>query len=220
MRALVGALALSLIALPALADPPQGELLNSPGAAAQELIAAANAEGVFEAVTAEPPMIAVAHARSGMECRLAVDAENRLVLFEQAARGEDVACDSRGDRHWITLYATRYPFETTLEDQIEGATAAIHSRFADAAPYPSTMDVISEGLPANRTAEFFVTHDGVRHFTSVSVAQLGEWTLKQRFTAPAPDDASARQAELFAAVSFAAALTRMLERREAQAGTH
>jgi hypothetical protein len=79
-----------------------------------------------------------------------------------------------------------------------------------------TTDVVSEGLPPSRTLEFFVTHNGKRHYTSVSVAIVNGWVIKLRFTASAPDDDAARQAELMAGVIFAATLNEIIEQPNLQ----
>ena len=133
MRPLLCALALSLIALaPARADPPEGELNASPGAIADGMIGDADAEGVFEVVPDEH-LIAVRHTRSGLVCRMDPAHANRLVIYPQAARGEDVGCESRSDSgEMIKLIATRYSVQATLDDQVRLTESLIRRQFPDA----------------------------------------------------------------------------------------
>lgn len=206
MRRLVVALAFVLAASPVHADPA------APTSAAQELIAAASAEGVFEAVPAERGVV-VRHTRSGLVCRLRAGAANRLLIFPQAARGEDVACETRNARESITLYATRYSFATTLEEQIRGVEAAIRQRFPNAEPIAAAMVISSDALPPHRTTQFIIRPDGVRTYTRASVAQVGQWTIKLRYSVTAPDAEAARQGELAANLAFTAALREIADRR-------
>jgi hypothetical protein len=204
MRRLALALALVLAASPAYADPP--------ASAAQGLIAEARAEGVFEAVPAERGVV-VRHTRSGLVCRLRAGAANRLLIFPQAARGEDVACETRNARESITLYATRYSIEAPLDEQIRGVEAAIRQRFPDAEPVAAAMVISSDALPPHRTTQFIVRPDGVRTYTRASVAQVGQWTIKLRYSITAPDAEAARQGELAANLAFTAALREIAAQR-------
>ena len=204
MRALVCMAALSLIATPALADVPR---------AAQELIAGAHAQGVFEAAPSEPGAIVVRHPRSGLVCRLGAGASNRLMVFPQAARGEDVACETTLDSVTIVLFATRFSFATSLDEQIRGVETAIRQRYPDAQPREATREIASDTLPAHRTAAYVVTRNGVRCFTSVHVAQIGDWVIKLRYTAPAEGDGAAQQAEQAAEAAFGAALAQIVDYR-------
>jgi hypothetical protein len=216
MRRLMCALALALIASPAFADPPRGEPRASSGAIGLELIADANAEGVFELLPSEPHTIVLRHARSGLTCRMSADAANRLIVFPQAARGEDVACETTAAGETIVLFATRFSFATSLDEQIAGVEAAVQRHFPDAQPYAATREIASDTLPPHRSAAFIVTRAGQRTFTSASVAQIGDWVIKLRYTAPAADDAAARRAETTAGRTFAAALAEIIDARTPQ----
>ena len=88
MRRLFCTLALSLMASPVFADPPAANV--SPGAVGRELIARANADGVFELAATDAQTIVLRHSRSGLTCRMHAASANRLLIFPQAARGEDV----------------------------------------------------------------------------------------------------------------------------------
>jgi|CXWL01.1.fsa_nt_gi hypothetical protein len=186
---------LAFVATPAFANPPEAELNASHGALSDGLIADAGAEGVFEIVPAQH-MIAVRHIRSGLICRMAPENANRLILFPRAARGEDVACETSNEHETVRLFATRFSLETNLDQQIVGAAAAIRAHFPNAQSYEATLDIASDSLPPSRTAQFLATQaDGARLYTRASVAQIGDWMIKLRYTAPAPDDAAAREGE-------------------------
>ena len=188
MRHLLGALALTIaLAAPALAQD---------GAPAEALIGQSRAEGVFEALPAEH-LVVVRHERSGLICRLDPTHTNRLLIFPQAARGEDVACDSEGARVSTRIYATRYSFETDVDQQLAGAVAAIRTLHPDARVRPPTMDARASALPASRSAHFLIPQDGGGQlYSRVSVAMIGGWVIKMRYTAVAPDAQAAQQAEL------------------------
>lgn len=204
-RALLGVAALAL-ATPVLADPLETGVggTNSSGDA---LIAEAHAEGVFEALPATQ-MIAVLHTRSGLVCRLDPGNTNRLVIFTQAARGEDVACDSTDGRATVTLYATRFSFDTTLQEQIDTAETAIRQRYPDARPYSATVaEAADTSAPASRTTQFLVSRsDGARMYTRACVALINGWSIKLRYTVLAPDDAAIQQGQLVSGQVWRAAL--------------
>ncbi len=208
------ALALGLcIFTPALADPPEGEPTASVGSLGLELIADANAEGVFELVPAEHTIV-VRHARSGLVCRMDPDSGNRLVIFPQAARGEDVACDSNDGNASVTLYATRFSFAepVALDDLAEAAAAAIAQRYPGARELPPPPQSSGDGLPASRTAQFMVAREGddAPMYTRATVALVGDWAIKLRYTALAHDAAAAHAAEQTANAIWRATLSEML----------
>lgn len=206
MRRVVLALALSLAtAAPSFAQ--QSEASPSADALANGLIDNADAEGVFEPLAGGGRMIAVRHIRSGLVCRMDPRSANRLVIFPRAARGEDVACDTTDGRETITLYATRFTIDASLDDQLAASVTAIRQRFPDARPYAATIEIPSDTLPPFRNAEFLATRDdGARMYTRVSIAMIGEWAVKLRYTALAPNDEAARQAELAASTTWSAVL--------------
>lgn len=206
LRRLLGALAFSVMASTALAQDA------SPGALAQALIAQGNAAGVFEALPSEQ-LIAVRHGRSGLVCRLAPGNTNRLVIFPQAARGEDVACDTTDGAESATFYATRFSFETSLDELMRGAAQAIHQRFPDARELPAPTDA-GATLPASRSAAFMVTRqDGATMYTRINVAMVGQWAIKLRYTVLAPDEDAARRGEAAAAALWNATLSELTQPR-------
>jgi hypothetical protein len=193
LRVLLCAFALTF-ATPAFADPPEGEITAAPGSIAIGMIENAEAEGVFDIV--HNGQVSVRHIGSGMRCDFERNGEGgRIVIFPQLRRGDNVACDQHDDRQAITIYATRYPQQTNLREQIEIADGAILQRFADATPY-TIADPANASAPVPTThVRYIVTWNDERSFTRASVAIIGDWTIKMRYSAYVADDAAARQAE-------------------------
>jgi len=191
MRRICGALAIGVLALAPLSA--HGQQPGAPAdSRASELIAQSSAEGVFEAQPSDQ-VIVVRHARSGLVCRLDPDNRNRLIIFPQAARGEDVACDSTDGTESVTLYATRLSFEVTPQQLIEGAVTAIRERFPDARELP--LADAPDSPPLVQSAQFMVTRDGAPYYTRVTVALVGPWVIKLRYTLAAPDADAAQRGE-------------------------
>jgi hypothetical protein len=213
MRAVVYTLAFALVLAPALAQEPATEPAAASGSLGVELIAAASAEGVFEAVASEPHTIVVRHSRSGLVCRLGAGDANRLVIFPQAARGEDVACETEHGGVSVRLFATRYSFATSLDEQIRGAGGAIERLYPGAQPFPIAHTVGDSGLPPHRTVAYLVERQGVRSFTSASIAQIGDWVFKLRYTAPAATADAAGATASVAERTFAEALQQIVQTR-------
>ena len=198
MRRIILALALAFAA-PALANAQDAD------PAARQLIETSGAQGVFEPADSENGF-AVRHIGSGLVCHFYAPEAGRLVLYANAPRGDDVSCETRADGETTSLYATRYPEGTNLREQLGGAVAAIRHRFPDARQHQPELSVDAEGLPQRAEAAFTITIDGQRYFTGVSVALAGEWVIKVRYTATAPDDETLRQRELMAGVLMIGAL--------------
>jgi len=211
MRARFCALALLAFTTPAAAQ-------DLPAASAQRIIDEANAEGVFEVV--EDEHVTVRHPASGLQCTffLGDNSSGRLHLYENAQRGDDVSCEMRAPGETTSLYATRYPQGTSLREQLDGAEAAIRQRFRDARPHPPGLTVTVDGQPQHEERHFFVTLDGQRHLTTVSIAIVGEWVIKLRYTATAPDEEMVRQRELMAGVLMSATLMEIEKGRAPPAG--
>lgn len=180
-----------LVAAPAWAQ--EAEPQATPGS---ELIAAASAEGVFELLPGEG-IVTLRHMRSGLVCRMALGAANRLLIFPQAARGEDVACDSHDGRVGVTLYATRFSFETSLAEQIEGASAAVRTRFPGARALPTPVRASAEpGMPERASARFIVTNaEGAPTYSRIDVALVRGWAIKLRYSAIGDDEAAIQAAD-------------------------
>jgi hypothetical protein len=196
-------LALALFATPAFAQGTEAEPQAAPGSIAIGMIEAANAQGVFDVVP--NGHVSVRHLGSGLTCHFTDNGEGgRIVIFPQLARGEDVGCDLNPDNASITLYATRYPFASNLDEQLAGAEAAIRQRFADARPSAATT-ATAANVP-QRASAFLITMNGAPRFTSVHIAQIGDWTIKQRYTVRAGTDAEISGAAQAATAHFAATL--------------
>ena len=225
MRQLLLTLALAMGAAPAFAQGTEAEPQAAPGSIAIGMIEAVRGEGIFEIV--HNGQVAVRHARSGLTCHFARDgAGGRLIIFEPQRdppfpdrepaipRGDDVACEMNEGGAQVRYFATRYPFGSTLEEQLSGVEAAIRRRDANALRYPGeTLRTSNDGLPDRRSARFIVTENGTRTFTRASVARVGDWILKLRLSAPAPDDAAAAQADQLADSLFDGALTEIIAPR-------
>lgn len=210
MRGLLCTLAFALVSAPAFAQ--EAEPHAASGSLGLELIATSRADGVFSVEPSEPHTIIVRHAGSGLLCRLGADDTNRLVIFPQAARGEDVACETEHQGVSIRLFATRFSFHTSLDEQAHGAGAVIERLHPGAAPVRQAQAVSDQGLPPHRTVAYMVERQGARLFTSASVAQIGDWVYKLRYTAPAADAAAARAAASAAERTFAVTLHDIVSR--------
>lgn len=199
-------IALAMMAGPAWAEPPAASEPRT-AAIAQGLVDQAEAADLFEILPSDHSVV-VRHTRSGLVCRMNPDATNRIIVFPQAARGEDVACDSTDGHESTTLYATRFSFDTTLEEQIQGAEAAIRHRFPSARALASVPD----DPPTSRTAEFMITRDGMQMYTRASVTLVNGWAIKLRYTEAAPDQAATDRARATAASIWRAAIAEVTGR--------
>jgi hypothetical protein len=177
--------------------------------AARAMIERAQASGVFEPLE-DDNVIMVRHAASGMVCLFSSDNRRaELMLFSSGLpRGDDVGCIRDSQDLWTTLYATRYAQPMSAEQALGEAVAGIQNRFQDAQRTPAIIQMSTESLPPLHVAHFFVTLEGDRWITSALVAQSGDWILKVRYTAPAPDEDAVRRHQLEASAMLAHALLR------------
>lgn len=210
MRRIICALAL-LWAAPAMAQQTPAAT-STPGAApapaaATALITAASAQDLFEAIPSDSQVV-VRHTRSGLTCRMRSSWRNRIIIFPDAARGEDVACETANASVNIRLYATRYSFRTTLDQQINGAIAVIRQTSPDARDYTPTVPQTFPGLPTTRSADFLLSRasDHAQMYSHVSVAMASGWVYVLRYSAPAADAAAAHQDEVAAHALWQSAL--------------
>ena len=222
MRRLLLSLAFALSAAPAFAQGTEAEPQAAPGSIAIGMIEQVGGDGIFDLV--DDGGVTVRHTRSGLTCHFLRNGDGgRLLIFAPQvdparpteppaiARGDDVACEMvEGGAH-VRYFATRYPFGSTLEEQITGVEAAIRRRSPDAVRYPgeATRNT-DDGLPLRRTIRFIITQDGARTYTRASVARIGDWILKLRYSAPAPTDAAAAQADGAADLLFDGALSEIV----------
>ncbi len=226
MRWLLLTIALVLSAAPAFAQGTEDEPHAAPGSIAIGMIEQAHGDGIFDLV--HDGGVTVRHTRSGLTCHFRRNGDGgQLIIFAPPAttpptpaaentipRGDDVACDMvEGDVH-IRYFATRYPFGSTLEEQITGVESAIRRRNPEAVRYPGeTTRNTEDGLPVRRTTRFMIIGNGVRTYTNASVARVGDWILKLRYTAPAPNDAAAAQADAAADMLFDGVLDEIINPR-------
>jgi len=202
--------ALALLTGPAFADPPDEELTAAPGSIAYGMIENADAIGVFEIV--HNGQASVRHLASGMRCDFERSGEgSQIVIFSSLPRGEDVACDTRSDTQFVTIYATRYPDGRNLATVLNEAKAAIRNRFPGATPAPAAVIVSSEDLPEQRARHFLVDIGGRQNFTSVAVAQANGWTYKVRFTTLIEDDSDMMRYQLQAGLLLTGVLLELEE---------
>jgi hypothetical protein len=209
MRRLLFALAFACAA-PAYAQGTEQEPRAAPASIAIGMIENAEADGVFELV--HDGHTTVRHIGSGLICHFENGEGGRLILYpNNLPRGDDVACEWRDGSQVTLLYATRYPFNSTLQEQISGAEVAIRARAADASPYPgATERGMEDGLPVRRSTRFIATRNGERLFMRASVARVGSWIIKLRYNASAPDDAAAARADQLADALFDGALSEII----------
>lgn len=223
MRQLLLTLALALSAAPAFAQDAEEAPQAAPGLIATGMIEQADADGIFDLV--HNGQVSVRHLGSGLRCDFNRDGSGgRIIVFGPPAgappspnaiqRGDDVACDMTEGGVQIRTFATRYPFGSTLEEQITGVEAAIRHRDPEAVRYPGpTVRNTEDGLPLRRSTRFIIVHDGARLFTRASVARIGDWILKLRYTAPAPDDDAAAEADTAADAAFDLTLREIIDGR-------
>ena len=224
MRRLLLSLALALSAAPAFAQGTESAPQAAPGSIATGMIEHANAIGIFDIV--HNGQVSVRHLGSGLRCDFDREGNGRIIIFAPPPsatapdseppipRGDDVACEMTEGQVHLRYFATRYPFGSTLEEQIAGVERAILRRDPAAGRYAgAAVRSTEDGLPMRRTTRFILTQNGVRLFTSASVARVGDWILKLRYTEPAPDDAAAARADENAARAFDAALRQIIDAR-------
>jgi hypothetical protein len=200
MRRILCALAL-LVSPPAWAQTPPEALPDI--SAAQAIVHAANAEGVFTPLPGEHRIV-VRHTRSGLTCRFEPTWSNRIVIFAEAARGEDVACESSFGQRVIRLYATRYAFHTTLDEQFSGAVAALQQRSPQARPLQAAAQITT--TPPSQSAHFLIPAPSGQTYSRVSVAMNDDWVIVMRYIAPAPDADAAHRAEQTSSALWASVL--------------
>ena len=183
--------AASLIAL--LVALPGAVLAQTvPGQAKAEgdaLIAGARAGDLFDNLSeADGGAIRLRHKASGLVCVFnAGDAANKLLVFDSATRGDEIACSTGGEAGERTLYLTRAPGRT-LAQAFTQDVAEVEKSHPGWAPYdlpkgidsPQLQMLATPPMPASRTARFIVDHT----FTSVSSAMVKDWALEYRFTCP------------------------------------
>ena len=190
----VTAAACVCLATPALAQVQVPS--TPPGEARAEgdaLIAQAGAADLFDNLTGQNAAdIKLLHKASGLICAFNPgQPANRVVVFDTAVRGDEIACSTAGAVGERTLYASRAPGRT-LADAFARDLAQVKKSHPGAQDYALPQGTDSPFLamlnippmPASKTARFIADHQ----FTSVSSAMVGDWALEFRFTCPEEND--------------------------------
>jgi hypothetical protein len=189
----------AIVLLAACVSPALAQTIG-PGQARTEgdaLLAQAGASDLFDNLTAPGAQdIRLRHKASGLVCEFNPgQPSNRVLVFDSAARGDEIACATGGEAGERVLYASHAPGRT-LADAFAHDLAEVKKSHPGAVDYafpPQTDSPILQMLdippmPASKTARFIVDHQ----FTSVSSAVVKDWSLEFRFTCPeAQQDAAA-----------------------------
>lgn len=184
-------LAALLTALPAvtLAQHPAVTRSLPPGYARAEgeaLLAQARAADLFEDLTdADAQDIKLRHRASGLICVFNPgESVNRVIVFDGAVRGDDIACATGGEVGERTLYATRTPgrpladaFAKDVEAVKTSHPGWVEYRLPDGTDSPVLAMLNIPPMPPSKTARFIADHQ----YASVSTAVVKDWTLTFRF---------------------------------------
>ena len=173
------------------AAEPTAEQIAQARERADELIAAAEAVGVFANKT-DSAVPQVEHLPSGMRCLLGDDPATRLHIFpimgSGVPRGEDVVCITREGDITISVYATRYPGGMDTHSIVANAIGGIRQAWPDAVPYEGQIATLNvEGDAAPQSAAFKVDVNGSQMLTMVLGSQIEDWSFKVRITGPYDD---------------------------------
>lgn len=156
-------------------------------ARADQLIADANAAGIFVNTTDDDGMAQATHVASGLTCSFDGGPEDRIHIFPGTPRGDDVGCISRDEALDIdlTLYATRYRPMPGQADVLASAQQAIENRWPDAEVYSAALPSMTiEGQEPTDSAAYKIQLGGEHKLTMVLVSHRGEWSFKARSTGP------------------------------------
>ena len=198
MRLVLTALVAALAAGPAIAqisirpaEPATPAEIAAARAEADRLIAAANAGDVFENVS-EGREPRARHLRSGMVCRFQMgDDQSGITVFPSPVpRGDDVGCNVGAGDTIRTIYATRYgALDVSPQEAMDIAVYQIQQRYPRARAYEDTLVTITrEGAEPTRIAAFSIGSA----YTQVMIADVGDWSIKERLTLPGPPSMEAQ----------------------------
>ena len=175
------------------AEPATAVEIAAARAEADRLIAAADAGDVFENVS-EGREPRARHLASGMVCRFQMGEEQSLIMVfpSPVPRGDDVGCNVGAGDTSRSIYATRYgDLDVSPQQAMDLAIYQIQQRFPDARPYEQPVVTITrEGAEPSRIAAFSID----RAYTQVMIADVGDWSIKERLTLP---EAPSMEAQLF-----------------------
>lgn len=180
-------------AQPRAASSASAEQVASARAEADAIIRAAEADEFFENVT-EDASPAVRHRGSGLVCLFeGGERSNNVRIYPSQgagiARGDDVSCGTTLAGSAVTMYATRWPNPTTLQEQLAGAVAGMRMSVRNLRPtdQPGVSMGLGENgprLPERQSATFLGDGQNGPVVTRVAVALHDGWVIKQRLTAP------------------------------------
>jgi hypothetical protein len=168
------------------AAPAAGGDSKAEGAA---LIAASNGADLFENVT-DSKVVALRHRPSGFVCNFDPgEAENRVQIFANATRGNDVGCTSREADAVVSYFITKLPAELSLDQLMRVCLADIRRVHPDVAPFEGpavSLNMKPGAAPTveHLTGRFTYVDHGEKAYSRVSVAIVRGWMVEQRVTVP------------------------------------
>jgi hypothetical protein len=154
-----------------------------------EIIARANAAGIFVSET-NPPGAAVRHVRSGMRCVFGVAGDGEITIYpnhDGLERGDDVSCGENTSMGTVTLFAERATRPQSNEDALTavvGAMRAVHQQMQEI-PLSAltTLTLGNESAVPPYASAAFVVRDGDRSaITRASTYVANGWVYTLRFT--------------------------------------
>lgn len=159
-------------------------------AEAARIITAASA-GAWFVDASEGDLPKTRHLHSGLVCGFDPGRpDNHITIYPANGptpipQGDDVSCETDQADFVVSVYATRYPAATTVQQQLAAAIAAMRVRFDKIEPYKGQAITVGGDKPqAHLTARFKVETGGRVLFSRVAVAQVGGWTVMQRISGP------------------------------------
>jgi len=180
------------------------------------LIAKAGAADLFENVS-KGAQAEARHTRSGLVCSFMAggDARQQISIFPTPVpRGDDVACQLPSDHVGHTIYATRIPQVTSLDQAMGFSVGMIRSQYPDVKPFTGPAAEVAiqrddlKPPPAHHTARFILQAGDKQYYTRVSVAYVDGWIIKHRYTAPNTEQ-DRMIADLMSGMAFSTALLRL-----------
>lgn len=173
---------------------------------ADRIIAAAEAGDVFVNITGNA-IPTVRHRASGLICHFRGSPEtDRILIFPNSARGDDVGCATRDPDVWVetTWYATRYTPMLTEQAILDDAMSAIRNRFPSARPFDGEVSSAEiEGVTLISDALVIETNMGTL-FTMAAVEHQDGWSFKARASGPVEKAAAVN---MFTTLNFSVMLT-------------
>lgn len=173
---------------------------------ADRLIAAADASDVFVNITGNA-IPTVRHPASGLICHFRGTPEtDRLLIFPNSTRGDDVGCATRDPDVWVetTWYATRYSPMPTEGEILDDAMAAIRNRFPSARAFEGEVSSAEiDGVTLVSDGLVIETNMGTL-FTMAAVEHQDGWSFKARASGPLEKAAAVN---MFTTLNFGVMLT-------------